>query len=165
MKITSTRVFLLPIKNRMPLKFGAETVMGVTCARVRVEVADSKGRLAVGWGETPLSVTWVWPSSLSYTLRHERLIEFSSRLAAELTRCNLEGHPLEIGRDFQEHVLPGMLERFNRDHADSEPMPWLAALVCYSAFDLAAHDAFGWLVSRPSFETFGASISPAIWQT
>jgi L-alanine-DL-glutamate epimerase-like enolase superfamily enzyme len=32
-------------------------------------------------------------------------------------------------------------------------MPWLAALVCYSAFDLAAHDAFGWLVGRPWHET------------
>ena len=34
-------------------------------------------------------------------------------------------------------------------------MPWLAALVCYSAFDLAAHDAFGWLVGRPWYETLG----------
>ena len=155
MKITSTRLFLLPIKTRMPLKFGPETVTEVTCARVRLEVAGSDGRRAVGWGETPLSVTWVWPSTLPFALRLDRLIDFCTRIAEQLTLCGLTGHPLEIGRDFQEHVLPGMLASFNLEHPGSEPIPWLAALVCYSAFDLAAHDAFGLLVNRPSFETLG----------
>ena len=34
-------------------------------------------------------------------------------------------------------------------------MPWLAALVCCSAFDLALHDAFGMLVDLPVYETYG----------
>ena len=34
-------------------------------------------------------------------------------------------------------------------------MPWLAALVCNSAFDLALHDAFGRLVARPVYQTYG----------
>lgn len=34
-------------------------------------------------------------------------------------------------------------------------MPWLAALVCNSAFDLALHDAYGVLANRPVFETYG----------
>jgi len=34
-------------------------------------------------------------------------------------------------------------------------MPHLAALVCHSVFDLAIHDAFGNLLGRPVFETFG----------
>jgi L-alanine-DL-glutamate epimerase-like enolase superfamily enzyme len=155
MKIVATRVFLLPIKNRVPLKFGPETVTEVTCARVNVDVTNPAGRRATGWGETPLSVQWVWPSSLPYATRLERLLEFTRRIAKELPRCGLEGHPLEIGRDFQEMVLPKMLAAFNAEHPQSEPMPWLAALVCYSAFDLAAHDAFGWLVGRPWFETLG----------
>lgn len=33
-------------------------------------------------------------------------------------------------------------------------MPWLAALVCCSAFDLALHDAFGKLCGRPVYETY-----------
>jgi L-alanine-DL-glutamate epimerase-like enolase superfamily enzyme len=34
-------------------------------------------------------------------------------------------------------------------------MPWLAALVCCSAFDIALHDAFGVLHGRPVYETYG----------
>jgi L-alanine-DL-glutamate epimerase-like enolase superfamily enzyme len=35
-------------------------------------------------------------------------------------------------------------------------MPFLAALVCCSPFDLAMHDAFGNLVGRPVYQTYGA---------
>lgn len=155
MKIVANRVFLLPIKNRVPLKFGPETVTEVTCARVNVDVVNAAGRRATGWGETPLSVQWVWPSSMPYADRLNRLLEFCRRIAQALPRCGLEGHPLEIGRDFQETALPKMLLEYNAEHPELEPMPWLAALVCYSAFDLAAHDAFGWLVGRPWHETLG----------
>jgi L-alanine-DL-glutamate epimerase-like enolase superfamily enzyme len=34
-------------------------------------------------------------------------------------------------------------------------MPWLAALVCGSVFDLALHDAYGKLHGLPTFETYG----------
>ena len=37
----------------------------------------------------------------------------------------------------------------------AEPMPWLAALVCNSAFDLALHDAYGRLVELPVYKTYG----------
>ena len=33
-------------------------------------------------------------------------------------------------------------------------MPWLAALVCCSAFDLALHDAYGHLLQRPVYSTY-----------
>jgi L-alanine-DL-glutamate epimerase-like enolase superfamily enzyme len=53
-------------------------------------------------------------------------------------------------------VLPGLLEEHNRSRgAGAEPMPWLAALVCCSAFDIALHDAFGNLVGRPVYQTYG----------
>jgi L-alanine-DL-glutamate epimerase-like enolase superfamily enzyme len=155
MRIRSVEIYLLPVKTRVPLKFGVETVTEVTCARVRLIATDADGQRAEGWGETPLSVQWVWPSSVPYADRLARLLEFSRLIARELVRCGLEGHPLEIGRDFQESVLPGMLEQFNLQHAGSEPMPWLAAVVCLSAFDLAAHDAYGWLVGLPTFQTLG----------
>lgn len=155
MKIVATHVYLLPIKNRVPLKFGPETVTEVMCARVSVDVTNAAGRRATGWGETPLSVQWVWPSDIPYATRLNQLLEFCRQIAQELTCCGLEGHPLEIGRDFQEHSLPKMLTAFNAEHSNDEPMPWLAALVCYSAFDVAAHDAFGWLVGRPWYETLG----------
>ncbi len=36
-------------------------------------------------------------------------------------------------------------------------MPWLAALVCASAFDIALHDAFGGVLGLPVYETYDAA--------
>ena len=53
------------------------------------------------------------------------------------------GHPIELGYDFQEHVLPEVLRQANALYSP-ERIPWLAALVCCSAFDLPlSHDAYG----------------------
>jgi L-alanine-DL-glutamate epimerase-like enolase superfamily enzyme len=150
-------LYFLPIRTRMPLKFGTEITTEVTCARVRLEVADARGRSAVGWGETPLSVQWVWPSALSYEARHQVLRQFCERLAAAWARFATFGHPIEVGATFTRQVLPGQLNALNRDLGpDAEPMPWLAALVCGSAFDLALHDAYGVLHGVPTYQTYNS---------
>src|SRR6185295_17016569 len=131
-------LFFLPIQTRVPLKFGPETLTQVTCARVRIKVADAGGRQAEGWGETPLSVQWVWPSSLPYAEREQAIKEFCVGLTDLWASMAAPGHPLELGHDFQQSVLPGWLNGFNqRSRRSKEPMPWLAALLCCSAFDLA----------------------------
>jgi L-alanine-DL-glutamate epimerase-like enolase superfamily enzyme len=63
---------------------------------------------------------------------------------------------MEIGHAFQEEVLPGLLAEANAARGDEEPIPWLAALVCCSAFDLALHDAYGMLHGVPSYSTYNA---------
>ena len=146
-------LYFLPVKTRVPLKFGPETLTSVTVARAKVRATDRQGRTAVGWGETPLSVQWVWPSALSYEPRHAALKSFCELLAKEWAQFDRYGHALEIGHDFQEHVLPRLLKEFNETRG-GEAMPWLAALVCCSSFDLAAHDAYGQLLGRPVFETY-----------
>jgi L-alanine-DL-glutamate epimerase-like enolase superfamily enzyme len=145
----------LPVQTRVPLKFGPETLTTVTCARVRVRVADATGHTAEGWGETPLSVQWVWPSSLPYTERREALKQFCVGLTDLWGGIRVRGHALEVGHEFLETVLPAFWRGFNQRHRRGcEPMPWLAALVCVSAFDLATHDAFGQLVGKPAYETY-----------
>ncbi|MBC7237050.1 MAG: mandelate racemase/muconate lactonizing enzyme family protein, partial [Chloroflexi bacterium] len=119
-------------------------------------VTDRRGRVAQGWGETPLSVQWVWPSALSYEQRHRALREFTVTLARAWASLPLWGHPMEIGYDFQRTILPGLLAEFNRRIETPEPMPWLAALVCCSVFDLALHDAYGILLDLPTYETYNA---------
>ena len=109
---------------------------------------------AEGWGETPLSVQWVWPSALSYEERHQALCEFSCRLTREWARFPEAGHPIEVGHAFQESVLSEMLRRLNAERAGREPMPWLAALVCCSAFDLALHDAYGVCHGIPTYASY-----------
>ena len=106
-------LWFLPVHTRMPLKFGGETVTFVTCARCRVTIADRDGRTAEGWGETPLSVTWVWPSALSYEDRHEAMKAFCEIIAAAWAQFDSFGHPMEVGQDFIDAELPKLLVAFN----------------------------------------------------
>jgi len=149
-----TAVYYLPVETRVPLKFGPETLTHVTCARARMRIQDARGNSAEGWGETPLSVQWVWPSSLSYDERHTALKDFTLALAQAWAAFDASGHPVEIGHAFQKQCLPRLLAQFNRKRAGREPMPWLAALVCCSPFDIALHDAYGMLHRRPTYETY-----------
>ena len=153
-RAAATELFFLPVETRVPLKFGPETLTHVTCARARLTVRLANGGTAIGWGETPLSVQWVWPSALPYEPRHDALKRFCIRLAKAWAAFDAPGHPLELGQDFQQTELPGLLDAFNTDSPASEPMPWLAALVCCSLFDIALHDALGQALGRPTYKTY-----------
>ncbi len=124
-RIVGVELYFLPVQTRVPLKFGTETLTSVTCARARVVVEDRLGRTASGWGETPLNVQWVWPSQLNYSVRHQRLCDFCQQLAATWSQFHAQGHPLEIGHDFQAHRLPQELAQSNEHSDHSEEMPIL----------------------------------------
>lgn len=151
-QITGVSLYLLPVKTRVPLKFGTEILTSVTCARAKAQVVDGRGRAGIGWGETPLSVQWVWPSQIPYEKRYNALIEFCKIIARELVAFSIKGHPIEIGYDFREYKLPVLLKEFNKNR--DEKMPLLAGLLCCSPFDIAIHDAYGNLVGRPVYETY-----------
>lgn len=154
-RVVGATLYFLPVRTRVPLKFGPETLTSVTCARACIRVVDAQGCSAEGWGETPLSVQWVWPSALPYEPRHAALKEFCQVLARAWAGFESRGHAMEVGHDFIEHALPALLQHFNEQRG-GEPMPWLAALVCCSVFDQALHDAFGHSVGRPIYETYHA---------
>jgi L-alanine-DL-glutamate epimerase-like enolase superfamily enzyme len=63
---------------------------------------------------------------------------------------------LQVGQAFLENVLLSRLDDTNRRRRDDgdEPMPYLAGLVCASAFDIAIHDAFGKLCELPVYQTY-----------
>ena len=155
-RIVNVALHLLPVQTRVPLKFGSEALTSVTCARVAVTVIDRTGRTAVGWGETPLSVQWLWPSTLGYEVRHQALIVFCKRLNSALAEFDATGHPIEIIADFVRHQLHPLAEAFDADSGVGEAMPHLAALVCLSAFDLALHDGFGKLHDVDIYRTYSA---------
>ncbi len=148
-------LYFLPVQTRVPLKFGPETLTSVICARACMTVANTMGQRAQGWGETPLSVQWVWPSSIGYQERCDAMQAFCRQLADAWADFTGHGHPMEIGHRFNEAVLPRLLKRLNAGRgAHAEPMPWLAALVCNSAFDIALHDAYGQILNRPVYSTY-----------
>ncbi len=154
-RCVGAKLFFLPVHTRVPLKFGAETVTYVTCARVCLTVEDRTGRRATGWGETPLSVQWVWPSKVPYETRHTILKQFCIELAQKWTDFDESGHPIELGYGFQETILPDLVKKFGARGEINEPMPRLAALVCCSLFDIALHDAYGNFHGVPVYKTYG----------
>ena len=159
---TSAALYFIPVETRVPLKFGPETLTSVTCARVRMTVRDNAGHSADGWGETPLSVQWAWPSALAYAPRHEAMKHFCVILAENWSRFDPPGHPIEVGHRFTKSHLPALLKRLNAEIAHlGEPMPYLAALVCCSAFDIALHDAYGNLHGRDIYSTYNSQFMNA----
>lgn len=155
-RVVATALYYIPCTLRVPLKFGSAVSTHIQCARVKMEVCDADGNRASGWGETPLSGNWVWPSSLDYSIREAALMAFCEKLATAWADEDGMGHAMEVGHDFLQQRLPALLEAFNRERAD-EDMPWLAALVCCSAFDIALHDAYGNLNSVPVYETYNSN--------
>jgi hypothetical protein len=149
----SARLYFIPVQTRVPLKFGTETLTEVTCARAALRVEDRTGRSAIGWGETPLNVQWVWPSALPYATRHAALQDFCVILANAWASFDCTGHPMDVGHAFIEHELPRLADAFNAERG-GEPMPRLAALVCCSLFDIALHDAYGQLHQVPTYSTY-----------
>jgi L-alanine-DL-glutamate epimerase-like enolase superfamily enzyme len=152
-RVAGISVYFLPVVLRTPLKFGHETVTEVTCCRVQVTVKGRDNRLAVGWGETPLSVQWAWPGNLPYELRLAAMRRFALEIASAWAAEESLGHPIELSIDFQQRWFPELLDRHNST-LDGATMPYLAALICLSAFDIALHDAYGNLHEVDTYDTF-----------
>ncbi|MEZ6191975.1 MAG: hypothetical protein R3C45_11915 [Phycisphaerales bacterium] len=158
--VTSVRLYFLPVRTRLPWKFGNEILTEVTCARVRIGLTDpATGRSAEGWGETPLSVQWVWPSDRTpYAHRHDALIRFTTILAGAWADFKMHGHAIEIGHEFIEDELPVRLDNYNYGpNAGKEKVPHLAALVCCSPFDQRLHYLRGKLVGLPVYQTYNST--------
>ncbi len=154
--VVMAELYLLPVQTRVPLKFGPEVMTEVTCARVRVTVEGRDGKTATGWGECPLNVQWAWPSSLSYAARLDGMVDFCREVAAAWAAFDRTGHPLEIGSDFLTELLPELIKAAAAAAPEQEAIPYLAALVCSSAFDVALHDAFGIIHERDIYELYGS---------
>lgn len=152
--VKEARLYFLPVQLRVPLKFGNQVLESITCARARVTIESESGKRADGWGETPLSVGWVWPAPIDFEERHTAMKDFTALIAAEYADPGASGHPIELGHDFIEGRLEALRERFNSDRAAGSELPHLAALVCFSPFDIAVHDAYGKLHDVEVYQTY-----------
>lgn len=141
-------------RNRTPLQIGHEITTDYVLCRASLEVASKERKTALGVGETPLAVVWAWPSKLGYKVREDRMKEFCTVLCDAWNEVSFSGHPMEIGHTFLCQRLRPLLSQANKRHPDEEPMPYLAALVCNSLFDLALYDAYGNLWNIGVFDSF-----------
>ncbi|UCF99691.1 MAG: mandelate racemase/muconate lactonizing enzyme family protein [Spirochaetaceae bacterium] len=157
-RVVGVKLYFLPVTMRVPLKFGPEITTDVTCARAALQIESADGKVAWGWGETPLMAQWFWVSTIAFAERLRCVKEFTLSMARAWRDFDVSGHPMEIGHAFQRDLLPALLDGYNakrrEKNQDQEPMPWLAALVCCSAFDLALHDAYGNLHDLPVYDTY-----------
>lgn len=153
-KIVSSELYFIPATLRVPLKFGNQVLTDITCARAHITVENAKGERADGWGETPLSVGWVWPSSLAFDLRNDVMIDFSKRINTVIADCDINGHPMEISQAFQKDQLETLHHEINVGKEGDHAFPHLGALVCFSLFDIAIHDAYGKLNKVDCFKTY-----------
>ena len=136
---------LIPVKMRLPLKFGAETIDSIKIAHVELEAYGARGI-----GETPLSVAWSWPSERSFSEREDIMCDFCRFLAENWYEA--VQHPMTEGKIFLDERLPELHEEFNAKN--NTDMPHLAALICASAFDIAVHDAYGNSLGKSTYDTY-----------
>ena len=137
----------IPLKLRLPLKFGAEVIDSLKIAHVELDAYNACGR-----GETPLSAAWAWPSQASYVWREDIMCRFCRLLDREYPQGVIASDAMTIGYVFLTEKLPQLLRRFNTEN-DCD-MPWLAALICASAFDIALHDAWGVSNGCPTYSLY-----------
>ena len=109
-EVVGAEVEFIPAPLRTPLKFGAEVTEFLRCARARVILSDGCGHTAVGWGETPLSAAWAWPSNLSFGERERVMCDYCRLTAEKLIGRSDPGHALELGWKFVEEVIDLVLE-------------------------------------------------------
>ena len=82
-RLRAVTLHYIPVGMRMPLKFGAQVVdAGVLRAGARAGGGSRRDAAPKGWGETPLSVAWVWPSALTWEERETRMQDFCERAGA-----------------------------------------------------------------------------------
>ena len=145
------KVNFVPVEMRLPLKFGGETIYSIQIASVSLENYG-----AVGHGETPLSVGWAWPADLTFKYREEMMCKFGEYIAENLVYT--DEHPMIAGYKVINNGLPRWLESFNSENGCE--MPYLAALITLSAFDIALHDAYALANNVPVYEIYGRKFMP-----
>ncbi|MEM0969490.1 MAG: enolase C-terminal domain-like protein [Verrucomicrobiota bacterium] len=159
-RVVSASLYFLPVTMRVPLKFGDQTLTEVICARTEVTVENEDGVRGSGWGETPLSVGWVWPAPLPFAIRNDALQAFVREIAKAVGQFSATGHPMELGHQFLSEVLPSLQKSFNRDRERESELPYLAALVAFSPFDIAIHDACANAARIPAYDLYHREAFP-----
>lgn len=153
-------LYFIDVRAQAPFRFGKETLERVTCARVTCEVEEVSRGPFRGWGESPLSAQWAWPSDVPLSEREAALRQFCCEVLDAWSARETSGHPLTLGHAFLRETLPELLGSFNARRGDESQLPYLAALMCCAPFDIALHDAYGHAAGRPIYDCYSSRNVP-----
>jgi L-alanine-DL-glutamate epimerase-like enolase superfamily enzyme len=157
MKVTGVEVRFEEHRYRTPYMFGGREVDRVTLCNVECRVEDAGGRTARGFGSMPLGNQWAWPSQkLDYAQTLEAM-KGIALAAAPWPQQAGAAHPLRLGWEVEAQAL-----RFAASLRLAEAVPKLAVLVAISPLDAALHDAYGKLLRRPAWHTYGPEHAPPL---
>jgi L-alanine-DL-glutamate epimerase-like enolase superfamily enzyme len=130
---------------RAPYKFGGKSVDRVTILNVEAVVRTRAGKTARGFGSMPLGNVWVFPSkTLSYDETLGQMTTLSGKLVAIAKSYREFGHPIDIHTSLEPEYVKAAAN-----------IPLLAVLVTASPIDAAIHDAYGKLLGRNCYQTYG----------
>jgi L-alanine-DL-glutamate epimerase-like enolase superfamily enzyme len=143
---------------RAPYKFGGRVVDRVTLLNVHCRVTTRNGQTAWGFGSMTMGNTWAFPSAtMSYDTTLDAMKALASRIARLTGDCPEIGHPLDIAHVLEPECLKAAAE-VSAERKLTEPIPRLCTLVVASPFDAAIHDAFGKVLRRNVYDTYGPDV-------
>ncbi len=128
---------------RAPYKFGGKSVDRVTLLNVDVTIRTKDGKRSKGFGSMSMGNVWAWPGK-PYDETLQGMKDLAGKIEKITAAYNEYGHPIDIN-----HAL-------EPDYLKAIPgIPKLAVQVTASPFDAAIHDAYGRLLNRSSYHTYG----------
>lgn len=150
-KVKEIRASYEDFKYRTPIKFGGNIVDRVTMLNVNTIIEDGLGKSQRGSSAMSMGNVWSFPSKV---LNYDETLSAMRRLASDIERITNEsqvtGHPVDINVALEDHYLKAADKIVLK-----EPIPKLCTLVVASPFDAAIHDAYGRLLNRSTYQTYG----------
>ncbi len=128
---------------RAPYKFGGKSVDRVTLLNVDVTIRTKDGKRSKGFGSMSMGNVWAWPGK-PYDETLQGMKDLAGKIEKITAAYNEYGHPIDINHALEPDYLKAILG-----------IPKLAVQVTASPFDAAIHDAYGRLLNRSSYHTYG----------
>ncbi len=140
---------------RTPIKFGGNVVDRVTMLNVDCVIEDASGRAQKGYSAMSMGNVWSFPSKVH---SYAETLEAMKQLTAEVEKITqgerVEGHPVDINVALEPKYFAAA-EKVSQRMKLKEAIPKLCTLVVASPFDAAIHDAYGKLLGRSAYQTYG----------
>lgn len=143
---------------RTPYMFGGRQVDRVTMCNVSCVVENRSGKTAKGYAAMSMGNQWAFPSSkLNYDQTLAAMRGLAGRIE-KITGSHPEtGHPVDLHHQLEPLWLAAAEEETKRTGL-AEAIPKLCTIVTASPFDSAISDAFGRLVNRSTYATYGPDL-------